>query len=189
MFCAICFDLNNLKNLRDLHGVVLLLKTRTLLKVTLRNGCFSCFWNCTNSTTMQKNISYELTYHQDFEWVYHILWSLVPIWQKLVVQILFHRFTVVQRCGEGFQRDLNLFYSMFPFRSPWKHQKSEGVLGFSRGVKWEHWPEMAQQKFHAPVILYQSLRRSGLNSWELNYLKMATIFQEFLESFVRINVY
>ena len=102
----------------------------------------------------KKNISYEFTYHQDFEWVYNILWFLVPIWWKLEGQILFRRFAVVQKYGEGFQTGLTLFYPMFPFHSPWKHQKTEGFLGFSGGVKWEHWPEMGQQRLHAPVMLY-----------------------------------
>ena len=158
MFCAIWFHLSNLKNLVNLHGGVLLLKTGTLLKVTVRNGCFSFFffdWNCTMQYHIaKKNISYEFTYHQDFEWVYNILWFLVPIWWKLAVQILFRRFAVVQKYGEGFQTGLTLFYPMFPFHSPWKHQKTEGFLGFSGGVKSEHWPEMGQQRLHAPVMLY-----------------------------------
>ena len=158
MFCAVWFHLSNLKNLVNLHGGVLLLKTGTLLKVTVRNGCFSFFffWLKLYNAIPQckKNISYEFTYHQDFEWVYNILWFLVPIWWKLAVQILFRRFAVVQKYGEGFQTGLTLFYPMFPFHSPWKHQKTEGFLGFSGGVKWEHWPEMGQQRLHAPVMLY-----------------------------------
>ena len=58
MFCAIWFHLSNLKNLENLHGGVLLLQTGTLLKVTVRSGCFSFFFflieivQC--NTTMQK---------------------------------------------------------------------------------------------------------------------------------------
>ena len=32
------------------------------------------------------------------------------------------------------------FQPMFPFYSPWKHQKTFGFLLFSGGIKWEHWP-------------------------------------------------
>ena len=41
MFCAIWYHLHNLKNV---------LKTATLLKVTLLHECFSLFLNCTNGT-------------------------------------------------------------------------------------------------------------------------------------------
>ena len=30
---------------------------------------------------------------------------------------------------------------MFPFYNPWKHQETFGFMVFSRGVKWEYWPE------------------------------------------------
>ena len=36
---------------------------------------------------------------------------------------------------------LTLFWSMFPFYTPWKHQKTITFLMFSGGIKWEHWPE------------------------------------------------
>ena len=36
--------------------------------------------------------------------------------------------------------NLNHFKPMFPFYNSWKHQKTFGV--FSRGIKWEHWPEI-----------------------------------------------
>ena len=37
-----------------------------------------------------------------------------------------------------------LFYiwSMFPFYTPWKYQKTFGLMVFSGRLKWEHWPEM-----------------------------------------------
>ena len=37
---------------------------------------------------------------------------------------------------------LTHFRPMFPFCSPWKHQKTFGLLVFSGGIKWEHWLEM-----------------------------------------------
>ena len=50
----------NLKNVKNTHGGVLPLvksesrKPATLLKVTLLNGCFSRFLNCTNGTKVRK---------------------------------------------------------------------------------------------------------------------------------------
>ena len=51
-----CWDhLFNFKNMKNTHGVVLLLvklepKSLTLIKVTLLHGCFSRFLNCTYDT-------------------------------------------------------------------------------------------------------------------------------------------
>ena len=28
---------------------------------------------------------------------------------------------------------------MLPFYTPWKHQKTSGLVVFSRGLKWEYW--------------------------------------------------
>ena len=39
---------------------------------------------------------------------------------------------------------LTYFWPMFPFYTPWKHQKTFGFLVFSWGIKWEHWPEMGE---------------------------------------------
>ena len=41
------------------------------------------------------------------------------------------------------QKSLTYFLPMFPFYTPWEHQKTKGFLVFSGGIKWEHWPEMA----------------------------------------------
>ena len=35
---------------------------------------------------------------------------------------------------------------MFPFYTPWNHQKTKGLLVFSDGIKWEHWAEKDQLK-------------------------------------------
>ena len=43
--------------------------------------------------------------------------------------------------SEIFQRLTN-FWSMLPFYTARKHQKSKGFLVFSGGIKWEYWPEM-----------------------------------------------
>ena len=43
MRCAVWYHLYNLKNVKNIHGGV-------LLKVTLLHGCFSRFLNCTNRT-------------------------------------------------------------------------------------------------------------------------------------------
>ena len=53
--CAICYNLHNLKNVKNTHGGVLILvkcglKSATLLKLTLLHECFSRFLNCTNGT-------------------------------------------------------------------------------------------------------------------------------------------
>ena len=37
---------------------------------------------------------------------------------------------------------LTHFWPVFPFYTPWKHQKTKGFLVFSGGMKWEPWPEM-----------------------------------------------
>ena len=36
---------------------------------------------------------------------------------------------------------LTYLWPMFPFYTPWKHQKTKGFLVFSGGIKWEHWPK------------------------------------------------
>ena len=61
MFCAIWYHLYNLKNVKNIHGEVLLLvkmqakkKPPTLLRVTLLHGWFSCFLNCTNGNKSRK---------------------------------------------------------------------------------------------------------------------------------------
>ena len=53
MRCAIWNNLYNLKNVKNIHGGVLLL-VATLLKVTLLHGCFSRFLNCTDGTKSRK---------------------------------------------------------------------------------------------------------------------------------------
>ena len=64
MLCAIWCHLYNLKVKSTRRGVILLafiacllLQPATLLKVTLPNGCFSHFLNCTNGTRLRK-VSY-----------------------------------------------------------------------------------------------------------------------------------
>ena len=52
--CAIWYHLYNLKNVKNIHGGVLLLVAVTLLKVTLLHWCFSRFLNCKNGTKSQK---------------------------------------------------------------------------------------------------------------------------------------
>ena len=49
MFCANWYHSNDLKNVKNPHGEVLLL-VKCLLKVTLLHGCFSCFLYCTYGT-------------------------------------------------------------------------------------------------------------------------------------------
>ena len=41
MYCTIWYHSYNLKNVKKTHGVLLLVKPTTLLKVTLLHGCFS----------------------------------------------------------------------------------------------------------------------------------------------------
>ena len=33
---------------------------------------------------------------------------------------------------------------MYPFYTPWKHQKAKGILVFLGCIKWEHWLEMGK---------------------------------------------
>ena len=66
-------------------------------------------------------------------------------WSYDLVMISKEKFSL----GHLFQQ--TLFYKriylsylcpMFPFYTPWKHQKTRSFKLFSGGVKWEHWPEM-----------------------------------------------
>ena len=56
MNCAIWHHSYNFKNVKNIHRGVLLLA----LKVTLLNGCFSRFLNCTNDTK-SRNASHIIT--------------------------------------------------------------------------------------------------------------------------------
>ena len=47
--CAIWYHLCNSKNVKNIHGGVLIL----VLKLTLLHGCFSRFLNCTNGTKLR----------------------------------------------------------------------------------------------------------------------------------------
>ena len=51
------------------------------------------------------------------------------------------------------QSNLTHFWIIFPFHTSWKHQNTFGFListfdflMFSRGMKWEHWPEMWREE-------------------------------------------
>ena len=55
MLCAIWYHLYNLKNVKNIHGgVLLLVRPATLLKVTLLYECFLQFLNCTHGTKSHK---------------------------------------------------------------------------------------------------------------------------------------
>ena len=60
MPCAIWYHLYNLKNVKNIHGGVLLVVACTLLKVTLLHGCFSRFLNCTNGAKSRKTSHVDL---------------------------------------------------------------------------------------------------------------------------------
>ena len=51
MFCIIWYHLQDLKNVKNTHGGVLLL----VIKVTLLHGSFSRFLDCTNGTNRAKH--------------------------------------------------------------------------------------------------------------------------------------
>ena len=56
MFCAIWFHLYTLKNVKNIHGrVLLLVNLRALLKVTLLYGCFSRFFKLHKSHQISQN--------------------------------------------------------------------------------------------------------------------------------------
>ena len=56
MLCAIWYHLYNLKNVKSTYEKVLFkVAACNLLKVTLLQGCFSGFLNCTNSTNSRKS--------------------------------------------------------------------------------------------------------------------------------------
>ena len=48
---------------------------------------------------------------------------------------------------------------MFPFYTPWKHQKTFSLLVFSGGMKWEYWPEMVNMidMITQPAITFSKL--------------------------------
>ena len=43
---------------------------------------------------------------------------------------------------------------MFPFYTPWKHQKTKGFLLFSGGIKWDHWPEIGLKNRSAESLFF-----------------------------------
>ena len=45
------------------------------------------------------------------------------------------------------------FWPMFPFYTPWKHQKTNDFLIFSDGIKWEDWPIVIHEKLFSLSIL------------------------------------
>ena len=64
LLCAIWYHLYNFKNVKNIHGEVLIL----VLKVTLVLGCFSYFLNCTNGTKSRNALHiYDLTCYECFE--------------------------------------------------------------------------------------------------------------------------
>ena len=70
MLCAIWYHLHNLKNVKNIHGGVLLLvkcglQTATLRKVTLLQECFSRFLNCTNGIESGKASQIFVTHGQN----------------------------------------------------------------------------------------------------------------------------
>ena len=46
---------------------------------------------------------------------------------------------------------------MFPYHTPWKHQKVLGFLVFLGGIKWKHWPKMGETSFLTPIKEVQDL--------------------------------
>ena len=60
MLCAIWYHFYNLRNVKNIHGRVLLLvklqaEPTTLLKVTFLHGCFSHFSNCIKGTKLNRS--------------------------------------------------------------------------------------------------------------------------------------
>ena len=78
MFCAIWYHVYNLKNVKNIHGGVLLLVT--WLKLTLLHGCFSHFLNCTNGTKLRKASHTVLDFWNSFVMVkWHSLKNLYTL--------------------------------------------------------------------------------------------------------------
>ena len=70
VFCAIWYHLHNLINVKNTHGgVLLLVKFKAFLKVTLLHRCFSRFFKCTNDTK-SRNASHikKCYYLLNFKW-------------------------------------------------------------------------------------------------------------------------
>ena len=64
MLCTIWYHLHNLKNVKNTNRGVLLLVKLQAIKVTLLNGCFSCFLNCANGIKSRK--AYNMMAHLAF---------------------------------------------------------------------------------------------------------------------------
>ena len=61
-------------------------------------------------------------------------WCFIVNFERISYLLLV--FVFEQQCSQGQANGLTLYHT------PWKHQKTFGVLVFSGGMKWEHWPEM-----------------------------------------------
>ena len=73
--CEILYHLHNLKNLKNTHEIVLLVKLQvlaaTLLKVSFLHGCFLRFLNCTRYQIEQSVSNLEEWLQKILEWSYN----------------------------------------------------------------------------------------------------------------------
>ena len=60
---------------------------------------------------------------------------------------------------------------MFPFYTPWKHQKTFDFLVFSGGIRWEHWPNIGEALKHWSCRKEVSKKQKRQNAQLLNEYK------------------
>ena len=95
MVCAIWYHFYNLKNVKNTHGVILLLVKlqawpAVLLKITFIQGCFSSFLNCANSTKLRNVIhsTFHVTFKRKRE-ITKVMKSLENICKRLIFHFPF----------------------------------------------------------------------------------------------------
>ena len=69
-------------------------------------------------------------------------------------QILDYSYSAELFWAAEFMRNLTHICPIFSFYTPWKQQKTFGFLVFSRGVKWEYWPEMGYKVYWLDYALH-----------------------------------
>ena len=78
--------------------------------------------------------------------VIHVMyWVIIKwydcIWTWLPTKALLH-----EGLEYYYRKGSTYFWPIFPFYTPWKHEKTKIFLVFSGGIKWEHSPEMGYEK-------------------------------------------
>ena len=83
---------------------------------------------------------------------------------------------------------LNYFWPMFPFYTPWKHQKIKGFLVFSGGIKWEHWSEIGWDVFQVSKHIKRFSQVSQVLVFLVMTLNKHTAAKMFIETSNYVNL-